>query len=243
MPGDRDSEGRGPALVRSNLERIRSQVDEAARRAGRDPRAVRIVGVTKSVGALQARWLIDAGITDLGENRPEELVRKASDPGLAAARWHLIGTYQRRKVKATLGPVAVIHSIHSVPLAEAVSTQAAALGREVACLLQVNVSGEATKQGFSSAEIIRAIERLRALPAIRWQGLMTMAPAGASPPATRKVFEDTRLLRDRLRVAEMPLPDLSMGMSADFLEAVLEGATLIRIGTALFDMASSGPDS
>lgn len=206
----------------------------AAKRSGRDPASVTIVAVTKSVGPREAGWLLEAGHRDLGENRPEALALRAADPALAAARWHMIGTYQRRKVKGTLAPIAVVHSVHSLALAEAVSAEARSLGREVDCLIQVNVSGEPSKQGFAPDAAGAAIDRMRTLPAIRWRGLMTMAPDHAAPPECRRIFAATRLLRDRLRDASLPLPDLSMGMSRDFLEAILEGATLIRVGTALF---------
>jgi pyridoxal phosphate enzyme (YggS family) len=223
--------------------RVRSDVAAAARRSRRDPASVTLVGVTKSVGAGEAGFLVAAGVLDLGENRPEDLLAKSRDPGLSAARWHLIGTYQRRKVKGTLAPIAVIHSVHSIALAEALSAEARRLGRRVDCLIQVNVSGEASKQGFGAAEARPAFDRLRTLDGLAWRGLMTMAPAGASPDAARRVFADARELRDALRDAELPLPDLSMGMSADYVEAVLEGSTLIRVGTALFDMASGEPAS
>src|SRR5262245_4650137 len=208
--------GGGAEAVRTNVERVRRDVAAAARRSGRESAAVTLVGVTKSVGAREAAWLLEAGVPDLGENRPEDLLARSSDPALARARWHLIGTYQRRKVKATLEAIAVVHSIHSIPLAEAVSEQARALGREVDCLMQVNVSGEATKHGFAAAEAQAAFDRIRSLEGLRWRGLMTMAPLGASPDAARRVFADARALRDALRDPALPLPDLSMGMSSDY---------------------------
>jgi pyridoxal phosphate enzyme (YggS family) len=240
--GGRPSEGGGEAgragvaaAIRANLAALRRRVEAAAEAAGRAPDSVIIVGVTKTVGADQAAILHEAGLSDLGENRPEELLSKSSHPGLRGARWHLIGTYQRRKVRDTLGPIALIHSLDSTALARTVSERALDRGRVVDCLLQVNVSGESTKHGFGSEEAAAALDAMRALAGIRLRGLMTMAPLDASPADRRDVFARTRALRDRLRDRDLPLPELSMGMSGDFVEAVLEGATLIRVGTALFE--------
>jgi pyridoxal phosphate enzyme (YggS family) len=230
-------------VIRSNVARVREGLDAAARASGRDPAGIALVGVTKSVGVLEAKALLEAGVRDLGENRPEELLRKASHPELGDARWHLIGTYQRRKVRDTLAPVALVHSVDSVALAEALSARAAALGRDVPCLFQVNVSGETSKHGFAPEALRRALDSLRRLPALVWSGLMTMAPEGASSDACRRIFAATREFRDALRDRELELPHLSMGMSGDYVEAVLEGATLVRVGTALFRVASAGPDS
>jgi pyridoxal phosphate enzyme (YggS family) len=231
-----------PADVRANLARILGQLASAAERSGRTAAAVTLVAVTKSVGPREARFLLEAGHRDLGENRPESLAERAADPSLAGARWHLIGTYQRRKVRDTLASVALVHSVHSADLGAVISARAAQLGRDVACLLQVNVSGEASKQGVRPAEARAALDRLRELPRLRIRGLMTMAPEDASPDECRRIFAATRTLRDRLRDAALPLDDLSMGMSRDFAEGVLEGATLVRIGTALFQPAR-GRDS
>jgi pyridoxal phosphate enzyme (YggS family) len=222
------------AAVRANLVRVREHAARAAARAGRLSSGITIVAVTKSVGPSEARMLLDAGCFDLGENRPEALARRAAEPALARARWHMIGTYQRRKVRDTLGHVAMVHAVDSVALAEALSSRAAELGRDLDCLLQVNVSGEASKHGFAPEGARPAIDRLRTLPRLRIRGLMTMAPEDASPDECRRIFAATRALRDRLADPSLPLADLSMGMSRDFAEAILEGATFIRIGTALF---------
>jgi pyridoxal phosphate enzyme (YggS family) len=228
-------------LIRSNLHRIRGVAATAAQRSGRTEASVTIVAVTKSVGLQEAAWVLEAGHQDLGENRPEVLAARAAEPALRTARWHLIGTYQRRKVKGTLAAITLVHSVHSVALAETVSAEAQELGRDVDCLLQVNVSGEASKQGLAPDAVQGAIDRMRQLPAIRWRGLMTMAPDHAPPAECRRIFGATRELRDRVRDAALPLPELSMGMSRDFVEAILEGATLVRIGTALFQPPDGGP--
>jgi pyridoxal phosphate enzyme (YggS family) len=230
----------GGAVIRANLDRVRARVEAAARASGRAASDVTIVGVTKAVGIPEAAALIDAGVVHLGENRPEQLATRAAAPELASARWHLIGTYQRRKVRDTLAPVAFVHSVDSIPLASTLSDRACALFREVDCLVQVNVSGEASKHGYSPQELPKALEVLRVLPGLRWRGLMTMAPEAASLPECRRIFAATRELRDRVRDARLPLHDLSMGMSRDYAEAVLEGATLVRIGTALFEPPGEG---
>jgi PLP dependent protein len=231
------------SAVKANVARVREAVAAAARSSGRDPGEITIVGVTKAVGTDEARALLDAGIADLGENRPEELVRKAADPALREARWHMIGTYQRRKVRDSASTVALVHSVDSLALASTLSSRAAALGRELPCLFQVNVSGEASKHGFSPDGLRAALGALRGLPAVSWRGLMTMAPENATADSRRQIFSATRELRDRIRDQDLPLRDLSMGMSGDYVEAVLEGATLIRVGTALFRVASAGPGS
>jgi PLP dependent protein len=223
------------AAVRANVERVRSRVEAAAKASGRRASDVMIVGVTKSVGVPETRALLEAGVRDLGENRPEALVAKAAEPELRSARWHLIGTYQRRKVRDTLAAIALVHSVDSVRLAGALSARAVELSREIDCLLEVNVSGETSKHGFAPDELARALDALRALPAVRWRGLMTMAPEAASPDECRRIFGATRALRDRLADDRgLPLAELSMGMSRDHVEAILEGATIVRVGTAFF---------
>jgi pyridoxal phosphate enzyme (YggS family) len=224
--------------IRSNLDRIKAAVEQAAKASGRGAAEVTIVGVTKAVGVAEARALLDCGVHDLGENRPEQLASRAAEPSLRAARWHLIGTYQRRKVRDTLALIALVHAVDSIALARSLASRAAELGRTVDCLLQVNVSGEASKHGFAPEAVRQAFEAVRSLPSLRWRGLMTMAPEDATSDACRRIFSATRDLRDRLREPGMPLPDLSMGMSRDYVEAVLEGATLIRVGTGLFKVAS-----
>jgi pyridoxal phosphate enzyme (YggS family) len=230
----------GGAAIRTNVDRVRARVEAAARASGRAGSDVTIVGVTKTVGIPEAAALMDAGVRQLGENRPEQLVARAAAPELASARWHLIGTYQRRKVRDTLAPVALVHSVDSLPLARTLSDRAVGLFREVDCLVQVNVSGEGSKHGFAPSELPKALEVLRVLPGLRWRGLMTMAPEAAALPECRRIFAATRELRDRVRDPRLPLHDLSMGMSRDYAEAVLEGATLVRIGTALFEPPGEG---
>lgn len=226
-----------PEQIARNFARIRDEVSAAARAVGREPNSVRIVGVTKTVDAASAAALYRAGCRDLGENRPEELVRKAADPGLSGVVWHLIGTYQRRKVRDTLSAAAWIHSIDSLPLLAAVAKRAAELGlvgaKAPRLLLEVNVSGEASKSGFAPTDLAQVLAAARAA-AIAPVGLMTMAPLDPALGSPAEIFRALRGLRDRFAADDVPLPELSMGMSGDFVDAIREGATMVRIGTALF---------
>ena len=226
-----------PEQIARNFARIREEVAAAARAVGREPNSVRIVGVTKTVDAASAAALYRAGCRDLGENRPEELVRKAADPGLSGVVWHLIGTYQRRKVRDTLSAAAWIHSIDSLPLLAAVAKRAAELGlvgaKAPRLLLEINVSGEASKSGFAPTDLAQVLAAARAA-AIAPVGLMTMAPLDPALGSPAEIFRALRGLRDRFAADDVPLPELSMGMSGDFVDAIREGATMVRIGTALF---------
>lgn len=199
----------------------------AAERAGRDPDGFRIVAVTKGFGTEVARAALDAGLTRLGENRVQEALPKIE--ALPGAEWHLVGRLQRNKVRKAVAAFALIHSVDSVELLQRISDEA--VDARPLLLLQVNVTAEPTKAGF-------APERLdEALPAIgdRVVGLMTMARHDADAEEQRRTFAALRVLRDRLQDrAGIGLPELSMGMSGDAEAAVAEGATLVRIGTAIF---------
>jgi|AMFO01.1.fsa_nt_gi pyridoxal phosphate enzyme, YggS family len=231
--------------LRARLEAVRERMTRAAERAGRRPEAVRLVAVTKGRPLAWALGLVLLGQRDLGENRPEEVPPRARALEAAGhpARWHMIGHYQRRKVRDTLSFLSWVHSVHSVALAERLDRRLEALGRPepLPVLLQVNVSGEATKQGFAPEEAPAALERVAALPRLDVRGLMTMAPAGLPSADLRRVFAALRTLRDRLATRDRPLPELSMGMSGDFEEAILEGATMVRIGSLLFEGVPAPP--
>ena len=193
-----------------------------------------LVAVTKTATVEAAAMMVELGVADLGEGRPQELWRKAA--ALPAARWHLIGPLQRNKIERTLPLVHRIHSGASLRLLEALE-QAAAQGREVDVLLEVNASQEANKQGFAPPEVLELRPALEKLKHVRLSGLMTMAAYEENPEHCRPTFAALRELRDRLRESmgtSHPLTDLSMGMTNDFEIAVEEGATLVRIGTALF---------
>jgi PLP dependent protein len=226
------------AQLRDNLARVRDQIAAAAGRSGRRGEDIQLVGVTKYVDVAVARALFDAGLTDLGESRPQELWSKAEVLADLPARWHLVGHLQRNKVRRTLPLVACIHSADSLRLLAEISREAVALGRVAEVLLEVNVSGEASKHGFEPNEIEAQLPDIADLPHIAVRGLMTMAALEGGPERARRDFAALRELRARLRAncpAENSLNELSMGMSGDFEIAIEEGATIIRVGSALFE--------
>ena len=224
-------------LLERNLAAVRTRVAAALQRAGRPEDACRLVAVTKSVSSEVTAALLDLGQIDLGESRPEVLIAKRAAIGEAAegARWHMIGHYQRRKVRDSLALCDLVHSVHDLPLLEALDRRAGSLNRPVPVLLQVNVAGEDSKQGFNPSAVSEVLETMGESPNLEAVGLMTMAPAGLDSAPLREVFSSLRSLRDRLATPDRPLPELSMGMSGDFEEAILEGSTLVRVGSALFE--------
>ncbi len=222
------------AAVAARYEAVRRCVADAADVAGRDPSDVTIVAVTKTVGVEDIRAALHVGMADLGENRVQEFIGKY---GLFPdVRWHFIGTLQTNKVKDVVGRAHLIHSVDSCRLIDEISRRAEAAGVVQRILLQVNVSGEAAKHGFAPDEVREALVEASHAPGVFVCGLMTMAPFGRAEDA-RWVFRDLKELRDSLR--EMPLngvelDELSMGMSNDYRVAVEEGATLVRVGRAIF---------
>jgi pyridoxal phosphate enzyme (YggS family) len=210
---------------------IRERIDAATARGGHGQR-VRIVAVTKTHEADAVRAVVEAGIEDVGENRVQEALRKMPEVG-NAARWHLIGHLQRNKVKS-LASFALLQSLDSARLADAVSAFGAGRGSPVPALVQVNVSGEVSKGGYGPSELEREAERLRTLEGLTVLGVMTIAPEGAGESELRTVFAGARTARDVLGRAGHPATELSMGMSSDFEIAVEEGATMVRLGTILF---------
>jgi pyridoxal phosphate enzyme (YggS family) len=214
--------------IAANVADVRARIAAAAGRAGRDPASVRLIAVTKTFPVEVCAAVVAAGVGDLGENRVQEGVPKVE--ALAAAglhpTWHLIGHLQTNKVNAALAAFTVIHSVDSLHLATAISRRAS---RPVTALIEVNVAAEASKFGFSLADVPGAYKQIAALPNIAVCGLMTVAPQTDDPETVRPVF---RQLREMAR--SLGLPELSMGMTDDFEVAVEEGATMVRVGRALF---------
>jgi len=211
---------------------------EAARRSGRSPDQVRLVAVTKYVGPEEIRLLVEAGCPVLGESRPQALWAKAAQLADLPIQWHLVGHLQRNKVARTLPLVEMIQSVDSLRLIEAIEQQAAKLGRSIPVLLEVNISGEASKTGLPPQEVAPLLEQLPQFPHVQVQGLMTLAGLEGGPERARRDFAALRQLRDQLLPScpeGVHLQELSMGMSGDFEVAIEEGATLVRIGTALFE--------
>ncbi len=219
------------------LHAVEERLTAACRRAGRDRADVTLVAVTKTVGLDTARQLAALGVRDLGESRPQELWHKAAALG-PEVRWHLIGHLQRNKVERTLPLTTMIHSADSLRLVEALEAEATRRGQPAAVLLECNASGEASKGGFAPAEVPMLVPRLNALRLVQIRGLMTMAAYDAEPEHCRPTFAALRRLRDELAPQLTPphaLEQLSMGMSNDFEVAIEEGATLVRLGTVLFE--------
>jgi PLP dependent protein len=223
--------------IAANLAAVRSRIVQAAQRSGRSADDVRLIAVTKYARLDGVRSLVDAGQVLLGESRPQQLIERAAAlPG--QIEWHLIGHLQRNKVRAVLPHVTLIHSVDSLRLAERISDIAGQMSRTPRVLLEVNVSGEKSKDGFVPEALQTVWPILRELPDVQIAGLMTMAPAADDPQASRPTFQKLRDLRDTLRSdagEDAALSELSMGMSSDFEVAVEEGATLVRVGSALFE--------
>ncbi|MCE7989358.1 MAG: YggS family pyridoxal phosphate-dependent enzyme [Caldilinea sp. CFX5] len=225
--------------ILNNLTSVRDRIATAAIAAGRQPADITLVAVskTKPIAAIAAAYA--AGQRDFGENRLEELwpkVEAAQGLGLMEIRWHLIGNLQSRKTAQAVGPFALIHSIDRDKIAQRLSRDAEAAACVLSVLLEVNVSGEASKHGFTPDKLLMTAGELLALPGLRIQGLMTMAPLVEDAELTRPVFRRLRELRDELqeRYPTGNWRQLSMGMTNDFAVAIAEGATMVRIGSAIF---------
>jgi hypothetical protein len=214
---------------------VRERIARAAAAAGREPRAVRLVAVTKSHPVEAIRAALAAGLEDLGENRVEELEAKVSEIGPDRATWHMIGHIQTRKARRAIVAADIIHSVDSLRLAERIARAAEDEGRRVRVLAQVNTSGEGSKTGFALESAPDEVHEVAELAALDVRGLMTMAPFVDDEAVLTKAFAGLRRLGERLRDAGAPVgPELSMGMTNDLEIAVREGSTMVRIGTALF---------
>jgi pyridoxal phosphate enzyme (YggS family) len=220
---------------------VRARIVAAAGRAGREADEVAVVAVSKTVPLERLRSALTAGITDLGENRVQEAAAKIKALGQIGT-WHLVGHLQSNKAKAAVRLFDLIHSVDDVELATALDRHAGALGKRQRVLFQVNVSGEASKSGFTPAELRTVVERLAALPHLQPEGLMTIAPQAAGEEELHGIFRALRLLRDQLAPAFVggPWRHLSMGMTDDYEIAVEEGATLVRVGRAIFGERAAG---
>ncbi len=225
----------GARDIQRRLHAVREAIAAAARRSGRDPDDVILIGATKGVAAEAIREAIAAGLGHLGENRAQELARKHRELG-DVVTWHFIGHLQRNKVKSVVDFVAVVHSLDRWALALELDRRGRLRGRPVEALVQVNVAGEATKHGLAPEEVPPFLDRLASLDGVRVTGLMTIAPPVREPEEVRPVFRRLRRLREELSGGRpgLDLKHLSMGMSGDFQVAVEEGATMVRVGTAIF---------
>jgi PLP dependent protein len=220
--------------ISENLERVREQIAAAAQRAGRSVDDVELVAVSKTHDAQRVREAIEAGQQLFGESRVQEA--RAKIPDLPSSlRWHFIGHLQKNKIRHALPLFELFHGIDSLDLARDMNRIADEDGSRPRILLEVNVAGEGSKFGFKPDQVERDMESLFALPRLTIEGLMTIPPIAPEPEASRRFFVELRGLRDRLQQKlGVALPQLSMGMTNDFEVAVEEGATLVRVGTAIF---------
>jgi PLP dependent protein len=222
--------------IAENLTMIRQRIADAALRAGRDPGAVRLVAVSKTKPAAAIAEALECGQVIFGENYVQELVAKTAElpEGIS---WHFIGNLQSNKVRQIAGLVDMIHSVDRISLAKEIDRQWGALGKCCDVLIEVNISSEATKGGTSSSELLGLVREVAGLTNLRVRGLMTMPPFFDDPEAARPYFRALRELAGEIEaagIAGVEMRELSMGMSGDFEAAIAEGATLVRVGSALF---------
>lgn len=229
-------------VIAENVDRVRATIDEAARASGRRGADVTLVAVTKYVGLNEVRAVLDAGCRDLGESRPQELWSKSegigTEPFDPAVRWHLVGHLQRNKVSRTVPLVCLIHSVDSISLMQSIDQRARQQSRTTSILLEVNISGESAKHGLAPGEVAPLLECASEYPHVRVVGLMAMAALEGGRDRAGRDFSHLRQLRDRLQgncPPEVSLTELSMGMSRDYDLAIAEGATIVRVGSTLFE--------
>lgn len=220
--------------LKENTERVFQQIKDASQQAGREANSVSVVAVTKYVDVPTAEALLPLGVHHIGENRVDKFLEKYEALKGRNITWHLIGTLQRRKVKDVIQYVDYFHALDSLKLAEEIQKRS---DRVVKCFLQVNISREESKHGFSKEELLELLPELATLDKIEYVGLMTMAPFEASSDELKEIFKATQDLQLEIRekqIPNMPMTDLSMGMSRDYKEAIEFGSTFVRIGTAFF---------
>ena len=231
------SEARDCAVA-ARLAEVRSRIEAAATRAGRDPSEITLVGVSKTVEPERIRAALDAGLTHLGENRVQEAVEKMKALSDRAPTWHLIGHLQRNKASRAVELFDRIETVDSLRLAQALERGAEEIGRDLRVFVEVNVAEEPQKAGVSPAETAALVDAIDVLPWLTVTGLMAIPPRRDDPEESRPAFARMRRLFDELREKRPELRHLSMGMSADFEIAIEEGATEVRVGRALFGSRS-----
>ena len=220
--------------LKENTERVFQQIKDASQQTGREDNSVSVVAVTKYVDVPTAEALLPLGVHHIGENRVDKFLEKYEALKDQDVVWHLIGTLQRRKVKDVIQYVDYFHALDSLKLAEEIQKRS---DRVIKCFLQVNISREESKHGFSKEELLELLPELATLDKIEYVGLMTMAPFEASNDELKEIFKATQDLQLEIRekqISNMPMTDLSMGMSRDYKEAIEFGSTFVRIGTAFF---------
>ncbi len=224
-------------MISDNVKKVLDNIAETAIKSGRTPDDVTLVAVTKTVTAQEAQQVMDAGVLTLGENRVQSLLEKY-EILKDKPQWHLIGHLQTNKVKYIADKVSLIHSVDSLKLAEEIDRKFKENQRIAEILIQVNVSGEESKFGITPDESLGFVEKIAELENVRIKGLMTMAPLTATPDECRKYFYGLKKLSCDIanrKYQGVDMRHLSMGMSGDYKEAILEGATIVRVGSALFN--------
>jgi pyridoxal phosphate enzyme (YggS family) len=227
--------------LRARLDGVRERIARAAGRAGRDPSSVRLIAISKTFPAADIRTLAAAGHVDFGENRVQEALAKMDETSDLALTWHLVGHLQSNKARKAGGRFDVIHSVDSGDLVRRLNEAAGASGRTIQLLVQVDLAGEATKHGVEAGALLSILEAGEACQAVQIRGLMLLPPATPDPLLARPYFLALRMLRDDLLgrgVTPSMLSELSMGMSQDFEVAIEEGATMVRVGSAIFGSRS-----
>ena len=229
--------------VAENLAEIRSRIDELARSAGRNPEEVKLIAVSKTKPVSLIKEAVADGALDLGENKPQEIVSKYPEFEGDSVRWHMIGHLQKNKVRHIIDKAELIHSVDSLALAEEINKRAEAIGKIQKILIQVNVTGEDSKSGVSpddAAELCREISKLNN---VRIMGLMTISVSGYTYEENKSVFDSLAVLAariDDMKIDNVSMKELSMGMTHDFDAAIAAGATMVRVGTAIFGARDYG---
>lgn len=222
----------------NNLKEIYGKMARALMRAGREPSEVKLIAVTKTVDIDLVRKAVDIGLREFGENRVQEAQKKIKSTELSVmterTHWHLIGHLQKNKVKTAVGLFDLIHSVDSLELAEEIDSQAAKINKKQRVLIQVKLSEEETKQGVAEKDLFDLVRKSTALENVKLEGLMTLPPFFEEPERARPYFRKLSELRKEAEKKGFRLPELSMGMSNDFEVAIEEGATMVRVGTAIF---------
>ncbi len=219
--------------VKENLLRVKERIEGAAQKAGRDPQGINLVAVSKTVEIARIKEAIEAGVSILGENYVQEAQKKIEAIGKPVS-WHFIGHLQSNKARYAVRLFDVVHSTDSIPLAEELNRRAEQEKRVIKVMIEVNLSKEATKFGTDEERLLNLAKRIQGLKHLSLEGLMTMPPYFDSPEMSRPYYRALRELKERMIKEGIPMEELSMGMSNDFEVAIEEGATYVRIGTAIF---------
>jgi pyridoxal phosphate enzyme (YggS family) len=221
-------------MIAESVQIVRRRIEAACQRASRNANEITLIAVTKTFGSECVREVVQAGVHDVGENYVQELRQKRDELRSESIRWHFIGHLQTNKIKYIADWVHLIHAVDSLNLGRHLSEWARRAGRTLDFLVEVNTTGEPSKYGVGPDAVEQLVRHLSELPAVRLQGLMTMGPFEPDPEHSRPAFRQLRTLRDSLVQQGFLLPHLSMGMTNDFEVAVEEGATMVRVGTAIF---------